>query len=239
MSPDPTNPPDRPDPPDLTDPPARLALFPLGTLLCPGAQLRLQVFEPRYVRLVEDLTRSGGPPEFGVVAIRAGHEVGVGAVRSLYDVGCVAQLDHLEPGHPSSGIAYRLRAHGTRRFRLAGIDATAASPYLTGLVQPLAEDDGAPTPWIASAAADLREALAAYRDLLGAPLQLPLDPARLGYVVADTVALELADRQRLLSAPTTLDRLRIGRVMVRREVELVRRLHAVPRAFQPGPSAPN
>ncbi len=46
-----------------------LPLFPLGTIAVPGGVVPLQVFEPRYVRLLADLGRL---PEkdrlFGVVA---------------------------------------------------------------------------------------------------------------------------------------------------------------------------
>ena len=55
----------------------------------------------------QDLLRAEGPSDFGVVAIRAGHEVGVGAVRELYDIGCVARLEHLEPTSPGGPVAYR------------------------------------------------------------------------------------------------------------------------------------
>lgn len=55
---------------------ARVPLFPLGTVLVPGATLPLQVFEPRYVVMLSDLLNSMDIPEFGVVAIKQGHEVG-------------------------------------------------------------------------------------------------------------------------------------------------------------------
>ena len=34
---------------------AQLPLFPLGTVLVPGATLPLQLFEPRYIELLSDL----------------------------------------------------------------------------------------------------------------------------------------------------------------------------------------
>ncbi|EBP4824642.1 peptidase S16, partial [Salmonella enterica] len=52
---------------------ARVPLFPLGTVLVPGATLPLQVFEPRYVVMLSDLLNSMDIPEFGVVAIKQGH----------------------------------------------------------------------------------------------------------------------------------------------------------------------
>ena len=55
-----------------------IPLFPLGTPLFPGVVLPLQVFEPRYRRLMADLTGLPADSEdrrFGVVAIRQGWEV--------------------------------------------------------------------------------------------------------------------------------------------------------------------
>jgi Lon protease-like protein len=49
-----------------------LPLFPLGTVLFPGARLPLHIFERRYRTLIADiLARTDGFAEFGVVAIRA------------------------------------------------------------------------------------------------------------------------------------------------------------------------
>jgi Lon protease-like protein len=90
---------------------AVLPMFPLGTVLFPGALLPLHVFEPRYRRLVEDCLLSR--PEFGVVLIDRGHEVGGGDVRR--DVGTVAQL--LEVGQLPDG-RYLLQTAGVRRIRV-------------------------------------------------------------------------------------------------------------------------
>ena len=53
--------------------PRRLPLFPLGTVLFPGLVLPLNVFEPRYRALVQDLVDTGGeePRGFGVVVLDA------------------------------------------------------------------------------------------------------------------------------------------------------------------------
>lgn len=64
-------------------------MFPLGTVLLPGAVLPLHVFEPRYRQLVRDCIDSAAQ-EFGVVLIDRGSEVGGGDSR--LDVGVVAKL---------------------------------------------------------------------------------------------------------------------------------------------------
>ena len=50
-----------------------LPLFPLGTVLMPGASLPLHIFEPRYRQLTVDLVTGAVPDrQFGVVAVREG-----------------------------------------------------------------------------------------------------------------------------------------------------------------------
>lgn len=65
-----------------------LPMFPLSTVLFPGVGMPLQIFEPRYLRLIEDL--SSAPPYLGVVLITRGSEVGGGDERS--SVGTVARI---------------------------------------------------------------------------------------------------------------------------------------------------
>ena len=111
----------------------RLPLFPLGTVLFPGLVLPLNVFEPRYRALVADLVAEDGdePRSFGVIAIRAGHEVGDGNVHSMHSVCCVAQLrevTELDDGR------YEIITVGTSRFRVTDNDEEVGTPYLTGMV---------------------------------------------------------------------------------------------------------
>ncbi len=91
---------------------AVLPMFPLGSVLLPGAVLPLHVFEPRYRALVQHCL-AADDHEFGVVLIDRGHEVGGGDVRR--PVGTVArmvQVAELEGGR------YAVVAVGTRRIRV-------------------------------------------------------------------------------------------------------------------------
>lgn len=54
--------------------PDLIPLFPLAQPLFPWVPLRLQIFEPRYLRLVRESLRHDKP--FGIVPIRRGREVG-------------------------------------------------------------------------------------------------------------------------------------------------------------------
>lgn len=59
-----------------------LPLFPLHTVLFPGGELRLRIFEPRYLQMVRDCTRGSLP--FGVCYILDGHEVGTPATPAAF-----------------------------------------------------------------------------------------------------------------------------------------------------------
>lgn len=86
-------------------------MFPLGTVLFPGAALPLQVFEPRYCEMTEVCLRSDG--RFGVVLIEHGSEVGGGDTR--FGVGTVARI--VEAARTPDG-RYLLTAVGVERFRV-------------------------------------------------------------------------------------------------------------------------
>ena len=88
-----------------------LPMFPLGTALVPSAGLPLHVFEPRYRALVKDCL--AGVPEFGVVLIARGSEVGGGEVRT--DLGTVARI--VESAELPDG-RWALVAVGVRRIRV-------------------------------------------------------------------------------------------------------------------------
>lgn len=204
-----------------------IAIFPLATVLLPGAGLPLHVFEPRYRRLLQDL--QGHPPEergFGVVAIRSGREVGPGQVLSRYEVGTMAVVHDVE--WLADGRAHVL-AFGGQRFRLRR--EVAGAPYDRAEVEWLPVDtDPAQPADTARLAAGVAESLARYRAAFGAvaPPGLPDDPCELSWTVAAAVVLDLADRQALLEVPGTAERLRAERRLLHREIELIRRLPSRP-----------
>jgi uncharacterized protein len=92
----------------------KLSLFPLRTVLFPGAVLGLKVFEARYLDLVADSLRSKQP--FGVVCLKSGAEAGPTEKRvDLEPVGVLAHIDDVDAEQP--GIL-RVRCSGGQRFRL-------------------------------------------------------------------------------------------------------------------------
>src|SRR3954452_20658454 len=115
---------------------AMLPMFPLGSVLFPGAVLPLHVFEPRYRQLVQDCL-ADTEHEFGVVLIERGHEVGGGDVRST--IGTVArmmQVAELQDGR------YAMVTVGTRRIRVNAW--VPDDPYPLADVDDFPDDDPDP-----------------------------------------------------------------------------------------------
>ena len=121
-----------------------IPLFPLGTPLFPGIVLPLQIFEPRYRRLMADLLdhpEAGDRRFFGVVAIRQGWEVEqVAPAEALYDIGCTARVQAVRP-QPDGG--FRVVTVGGERFRLLDVVVGEDPPYLQAEVEWLADEEAA------------------------------------------------------------------------------------------------
>jgi Lon protease-like protein len=88
-----------------------MPMFPLGTVLMPAMPLSLRIFEERYLKLTGDLILQENP-EFGVVLIERGPEVGggekrlgIGTLASVQDIGTLDQF-------------YGVESIGTQRFRV-------------------------------------------------------------------------------------------------------------------------
>jgi len=91
-----------------------LPLFPLHTVLFPGGQLPLRVFEPRYLKMVCACLKEGS--EFGICLIRSGQEVGRAA--QTYPVGTLARIADWDRG-PDGLLAITCR--GGQRFRIRSV----------------------------------------------------------------------------------------------------------------------
>ena len=118
--------------------PETLPLFPLGTVLLPGAPLPLHIFEPRYRQLTIDLVTGAVPgKQFGVVAVREGWGPDDG-LDGLHEVGCTASLREVRRLPDGR---FDVLTVGDRRFRLLTVDATSA-PYLTAEVEWLPDLEG-------------------------------------------------------------------------------------------------
>jgi len=179
-------------------------MFPLGMVLFPGALLPLHVFEPRYRALVRDCV--AGEPEFGVVLIDRGHEVGGDDQRR--SIGTMARL--LQVGEMPDG-RFMVQAVGVRRLRVTA--------WLPDDPYPLADvedwrDEGeslASTDRVEELAGTLRRVRALASELgedSGAlDVQLAEDPTLASYQLCALAPLGAEDRYRLLSAPGPAERL--------------------------------
>lgn len=88
-----------------------LALFPLNTVLFPGGQLALRIFEARYLDLVRECSHKG--LGFGINLILEGEEVGAPALPAA--VGCEARIADFSAS--PEGLLM-LSVQGRRRFRV-------------------------------------------------------------------------------------------------------------------------
>ncbi len=205
-----------------------LPLFPLGTVLFPGIALPLHIFEERYRRLVRDLLElTEQPRRFGVVAIKAGREVGIGAADDLFGVGCTADLRRVEAYDDGR---FDIVAVGGSRFRLTDVHP---GELVRGDVEFLPEAVSERTTTLAATAGRL---FLAYRSAVltaqgsdaGDDPELPADPVERSYLIAAATVLDLTDKQRLLEAATVDDRLALEAGLLRREIRLVTQLATRP-----------
>jgi Lon protease-like protein len=209
-----------------------LPLFPLGTVLMPGASLPLHIFEPRYRQLTLDLVTGVVPEkEFGVVAVREGFSPDDDGMAGLHAVGCTARLDdvrRLPDGR------FDIVTRGARRFRLIDVDAES-KPYLMGSVEyvPDSEDPAAagellPMLTAAARAAHRRYCSTAWKTGDWAEPDGDADPSTLAHVLASDCLLPISDRQSLLEETSPVERLRMTRALLARETGLLVQLKAVP-----------
>jgi Lon protease-like protein len=216
-----------------------IPLFPLGSVLFPGAPLALHIFEERYRRLTADLLELHvDQRRFGVVAIRSGHEVGVDGVKALHDVGCMAVITDVRAG---SDGTFDLDAVGSARFRVNALDAER--PYLRASVDWLPEptgDVGSLGEIVMQRYAEYRSALGGLRGISFDVPELPADARLLSYLVAATVIAETPDRQQFLAEFDAAGRLAAEARWLALEATLLRELSAVPAGrLLDAPPSPN
>jgi Lon protease-like protein len=88
-----------------------MPMFPLGSVLMPSMPLSLRIFEERYLKLLGDLLAEE-TPEFGVVLIEKGPEVGGGEKRM--NMGTIASVTEIG----TTDEFYGLQSVGSKRFRV-------------------------------------------------------------------------------------------------------------------------
>ena len=209
----------------------QLPIFPLNTVMFPGVSVPLHVFEDRYRALVHHLLTISDKSMrlFGMVAIREGYEVGKHGVQSVHRVGCVVQMTSVDPYEDGR---FDIEVVGRQRLRLDGLNTSG--DFLVGDVETLPERQEPAPEAMAEASRTLktfeeyRRRLAEMRgnDVLDG--ELPRDPEYLSYSLAATCLLTLQERQSLLEADTSLDRLIMIRFALHEEMRAMRAIPSLP-----------
>lgn len=203
-------------------------MFALQSVLLPGSPLPLQVFEPRYLAMLE--TVLGGDQQMGVVLIERGREVGGGDVRCN-----VATMARVVEARRAADGRLLVMAVGDRRIRVRR--------WLVDDPHPWAETEDWPdepepvmtgTPELIDELAGLvtEARRLAFRLQIGhqahaeadapGPVELGRDLALASYRAAALAPLGPLDRFEVLSIPTATERLTVANRLVSDATELLR-----------------
>ena len=184
-----------------------MAMFPLGMVLLPTMVVPIHVFEPRYREMTKDCLDGGR--EFGVVLIERGSEVGGGDTRT--HAGTVATI--IDAQEFPDG-RWSLLAGGTRRIQVSRW--LTDDPYPRAEVQDWPDagqshrDDEEVAAQLSLLAGAWRRVLALQSEL-GTPgppagFEMPDDPATAVWKLAALSPMGPLDRQKLLVAENTAQR---------------------------------
>jgi Lon protease-like protein len=186
---------------------ADIALFPLQTVLFPGGQLPLRIFEPRYLDMVSRCLKDG--QGFGVCMISDGSETG--SARS-HTLGTLAQIRDWSSGE--DGLLHIL-AIGERRFRVQAV-RTQHDGLNRATVDWIEDEPALPLPDSARPLAQLLRQIVeqvANRDA-GTPTAYE-DASWVGYRLAELLPISLKQRQYLLELSDAGKRLEILGTLVK------------------------
>jgi hypothetical protein len=195
----------KPDPHSLPD----LPLFPLQSVLFPGAQLTLRVFEVRYLDLVSRCLREQQP--FGAICLRQGSEVRSSADDAvlLETTGVLAKLEEVDA--EQAGVL-RVRCLGTQRFE---IDEPLQQPDGLWTARAWMIDDDAlvaPPEAMVPTVRALANAIGALERKAGSPFIKPYRFDDAGWVAnrwCELLPISLAAKQKLMALEDPQMRLRL------------------------------
>jgi Lon protease-like protein len=195
-----------------------IPLFPLNTVLFPGATLPLLIFEQRYKLMLKHCQEQSLP--FGVVLIRSGREVGGGA--EPFEVGTTARFVQVQERDDGN---FSLVGVGVQRFRT--VETLHDQPYLRGRVELLSEKDE-DDPVIAESVTRVGELFTDYTKLKFSlsdqwtrRVGLPSRPGGLADHVASRLEIEPRTKQRLLEELSVLRRLAMEQRLLENAVVLL------------------
>ncbi len=196
----------------------RIPLFPLETVLFPGAALPLHIFEKRYREMVGECLRETKP--FGVVR-SDGDQMAI--------IGCTAQIVRVVERFADGQMD--ILCEGVKRFEIEGLDESRE--FLQADVE-FFEDEGA-----GSTRTDREDCAALhFATLHMAGIQTPtmhLDlNAPVAFQLADALPSDLSFKQQLLASRSDADRTMRLRNFYNEMMPRLRAKDDVSRAAQPG-----
>lgn len=174
---------------------AEIPLFPLKTVLLPGNQLALKIFEPRYVDMIATCMRENSC--FGVVLIHKGEETLASA--DIYTIGTTATISDWE--HRSDGLL-GITALGMERFEILSTQ-TQSDGLTLAEIRILEEYNGDEIPEQYHYMLELLDHIRAQE---GNEQEEPPDFASVLYQLIYLLPLEPNLKQRLLEVPDSNDR---------------------------------
>jgi hypothetical protein len=168
-----------------------IPVFPLGTVLFPGAILPLKIFEVRYMDMAKECLKSGRP--FGVCLIREGHEVGAPAVPEA--VGCLARIGECDV--EDLGIL-KVKAEGLDRFRIVSSEVSRQGLIVAEVEALAAEAEVVEAQGLAESSEFLRKVIAGIgAERFAEPLRYG-DATWVGFRLAEILPLRMDVKQKLL-----------------------------------------
>ena len=185
---------------------AEIPIFPLHTVLFPGGQLPLRIFEARYLDMVSRCLKEN--QGFGVCLIQEGGETGPAKV---HPVGTVAEIGDWSRG--DDGLLHIL-AKGTYRFRMTA-SHTQEDGLKLGEIEWLGEEPAHTVPESHQALAELLRQFVTQLAMDMGGAETEYDDARwVGYRLSELLPLSLVQRQYLLEISDPLKRLDILATLV-------------------------
>ncbi len=197
-----------------------IPLFPLHTVLFPGMPIRLQVFEDRYLEMVQTCMDQDLP--FGVVLIKEGLEA-LGPLPVPHEMGCLTMIQRVNPQDDGQ---LNLVGQGTERIEI--LNVLREGPYLQAIIRekPLI---GVDTNEAAQLAVHVQPLLARYLVELAAlkdrdvdPPDLSSHPQRLAYLTCSLLQIPAREKQTLLSEENAANLLARLQKTLQLEIPLLR-----------------
>ena len=186
-----------------------IAVFPLATVLFPGALLPLHIFEDRYKQMMRYAIDNGGV--FGL-AYRSDAAIGRETPPDIGSVGCVAKINAVVPLEEGK---MNIISTGVVRYRVLAL--RQSTPFVVAKIEPVT-DDLEPGDDLNRIFDDIVEMCRKFLEAAqaldepNAPVnqELPEEPERFSLLVASALPIDNDAKQTLLEMTST--RLRLTRL---------------------------